>query len=179
MKGVIFDCLSEVVKTKMGEDKWIEILLSAGFTKFTTFLPYYDIPEEYFGTIFSSVQRILQKTEKEVADLFAEYWVNVYAPRVYPEFYKEKRNTKEFLMMMDQVHRKVTENVPYSKPPHFEYQIIDENTLKMFYYSSRNLSFLFESLVYATANYFNEKIIVERLCDNCLLIKFLNEKTLK
>ncbi len=173
MKGVIFDCLSLLVKENFGEDKWIEILLSAGFTKFTIFPPYSDIPDEYFGKIFSSVQKNLNKSENEVADLFAEYWVNVYAPQAYPEFYKEKNNTKEFLLMMDSVHRKVTEAIPYSRPPHFEYRIIDEKTLYMYYYSSRNLMFLFEALVKATAKHFNETISIEKPQENCLLIKFL------
>ena len=172
MKGVIFDCLTELVKEKYGEEKWTEILLTAGFTKFTIFLPYSDVPEEYFGRVFSSVQNCLKKSETEVSDLFADYWMSVYAPKNYPSFFKEIKGAKDFLLMMDSVHRKVTENIPYSKPPHFEYHIKDENTVKMYYYSSRHLMVLFESLVKATAKYFNESIEIEKLGENCLLLKF-------
>ncbi|MFB3851977.1 MAG: heme NO-binding domain-containing protein [Acidobacteriota bacterium] len=172
MKGVIFDCLTQLIKEKYGEEKWTEILLGAGFTRFTVFLPYADVPEEYFGRIFSSVQNSLKKSEIEVSDLFADYWMTVYAPRTYPSFFKDKKGAKEFLLMMDSVHRKVTEDIPYSKPPHFEYQITDENTIQMYYYSSRHLMILFESLVKATAKYFNEQIEIEKLGDTCLVLKF-------
>lgn len=172
MKGVIFDCLTELIKEKYGEDKWIEILLNAGFTKFAVFLPYSDVPEEYFGRIFSSAQNCLKKSEVEVSDLFADYWMSVYAPRVYPEFFREIKSAKDFLLMMDSVHRKVTEDIPYSRPPHFEYQQKDKNTIQMYYYSSRNLMVLFESLVKATAKYFNESIEIEKLGKTSLLLKF-------
>ena len=172
MKGVIIDCFSKMITSKMGEEKWIEILLDAGFTKFTVFPPYSDVPEEYFDRILKTIQKSLGKSENEVADDFGEYWMTVYAPQTYPQFFNEAKCSKDFILMMDFVHRKVTEDIPYSKPPHFEYKFVDENTIQIYYYSSRHLISFLEGLIKGTTKYFNEEIEIEKISENCLQLTF-------
>lgn len=172
MKGAIFDCFYEAIKEKYGEEKWVEVLTNAGFTKFAIFLPYSEIPEEYFSKIKNSMEKTLNLTEDELFYLFSEYWVFKYAPKNYPEYYKQAKNAREFILLMDSVHKKVTEDIPYSKPPHFEYQLISPEELIITYYSVRNLLNLAISLIKAVGKYYNEDLEIEKISENKIKVRF-------
>lgn len=172
MKGAIIDCLKEMITKCKGEEKWTEILLNAGFSPYAKFPHFFDIPEEYFQRIYQSISKTLAISHREIGLMFGDYFINVYSQIHFKKYYSNVSTLKDFLLKMDYIHRKVTEEIPYAKPPHFEYEKISENELKMSYFSSRNLVDFYEGLILGSAKFFREEIEIKKISPNSFIITF-------
>lgn len=86
MKGVIVKYLGDLVKEKFGKDKWEDALKEAGLGKDTIFLATEDADDTVVLKIISSVCRILNISLVEAADAFGDYWINVFAPKIYATY---------------------------------------------------------------------------------------------
>lgn len=162
MKGVIPDCLRDMVVTKFGKDKWAEALAAAGFEQTTSFLATQDIDDAQVMRLIGAVQRTLMLTMEQAADAFGEHWVCVYAARIYKPYFQAAASAKEFLLNMDLVHKITTESIENARPPRFEYVWLDSKTLIMKYKSSRNLVDFLVGLIKGVGKYFNENLRVSR-----------------
>ena len=45
-------------------------------------------------------------------DDVGEYWVNVYAPKIYAAYYQGVKSAKDFLLKMDYIHQQTTKTIP-------------------------------------------------------------------
>jgi len=172
MKGVIAYCLSELVKEKFGKDKWEEALEKAGFTKSTIWGTTVDIDDHKVLNLVDSVCKVLHISLVQAADAFGDYWVNVFAPKVYHVFYKRATSAREMLLMMNKVHQDVTKNLPNAHPPGFDYEWKDEKTLIMKYKSHRNLIDFVVGLAKGVGKYYHEDLKVRKISNTAVEIVF-------
>jgi hypothetical protein len=172
MKGVIATCLAELVKEKFGEDKWEAALEGAGLDKKTVFFAVHDIDDEAVLKVVNSVCKVLNISLVQAADAFGDYWVNVFAPRVYGAYYKEAHSAKDFLLKMDYVHEATTRTMKGARPPRFEYEWKDNKTLIMKYKSHRGLIDFMVGLTKGVGKYYKEDLKVTKLGDDRVEIVF-------
>ncbi len=171
MKGVIADCLKNLVVNKFGQDKWAKSLEIAGLSKNATFLAGQDIPDETVLQLVDSVCKVLNITMLQAADAFGDYWVNDYAANIYKPFYKAT-TAKEFLLNMDEVHVNITKNIPNAHPPRFTYKWENDKTLVMHYKSSRGLIDFMVGLAKGVAKYYKENLKITKVGNDKVQIEF-------
>ncbi len=66
----------------------------------------------------------------------------------------------------------LTNSIPNAQPPRFDYEWLDEDTLKVTYKSKRNLIGLYAGLARGVGLYFNDPLTVTPLSDSQVSIRF-------
>ncbi len=174
MKGVIVKCLEELAKEKFGLHKWEKVLAKAGINKNTVFLATSDIDDNCVIKLIKSLCEELNLSLPDIADLFGDYWVNIFAPKIYGIYYKDQKSAKEFLINMDSVHEETTRSMPNAHPPRFEYDWKDKNTMILSYKSKRGLIDLMIGLVKGVGKYYDEDLQINKISEDKLEIVFPN-----
>jgi methyl-accepting chemotaxis protein len=174
MKGVIVECMSQLVKEKKGEAAWEAILQDAGLAKNTLFLSTQDVEDATVMRVVDSACRVLGQSLADTADAFGTYWITRYAPKIYKIYFGRFQTAREFLLEMDQLHEKVTQNVPNARPPRFEYETPAPQTLIMTYRSGRGMIPFFIGLIKGVGRYFQEDLQVVHLGENRVKVRFPN-----
>ncbi len=163
MKGSVAKCLEDLVCEKFGKDKWNNILKGLGLSDETTFRPTQDVDDQAILKAIDLTCKELNITFQQAADAFGDYWVNVYAPKVYSIYYKGMNSAREFILKMDNVHETATRNIPNAHPPRFEYEWKDDKTLIIKYISKRNLIDIYIGLIKGIGKKFNETISISKI----------------
>ncbi|MCI5150813.1 MAG: hypothetical protein D3916_15765 [Candidatus Electrothrix sp. MAN1_4] len=174
MKGVIATCLAGLVKDNFGRDKWEDALEDAGMDRHAIFSATNKVDDAAVMKVVASVCKVLNITPLQAADAFGDYWVNVYAPRIYGAYLQEATSSKELLLGMDKIHETVTSTIPNAQPPRFEYQWKDSRTLIMKYKSHRGLIDFLVGLIRGVGRYFHEDLRVKKLNNTDVEVIFLN-----
>lgn len=172
MKGVIATCLAGLVKDNFGRDKWEDALEDAGLDRHAIFSATNMVEDKTVLKVVASVCKVLNITPLQAADAFGDYWVNVYAPRIYGAYLQEATSAKELLLSMDQIHETVTSTIPNAHPPRFDYEWRDSRTLIMTYKSPRGLIDFLVGLIKGVGKYFKENIRVRKLSNTEVEIVF-------
>lgn len=172
MKGVIALCLKEVVVNNFGLEKWSEIVAQAGHKRDPMILPISNLEDEVVLGLLSSTCQTLDISLETAADVFGDYWVNVYTQRMYKAYYDGADSARELLLKMDSIHVAVTRNIRNAHPPRFNYTWEDEKTLIIQYTSPRNLIDLFIGLVKGVGKHYDEELRVTKAADDKLRIVF-------
>lgn len=174
MKGAIVQCIGDLAKSKFGNDKWEKTLETAGMSKTSFFTPIQNIDDEKVMKIIESLCKVASISPAQAADAFGDYWVNVYAPKLYGSYFKLANNSKELLLKMDDIHDKVTKNIQNAHPPRFEYEWKDNKTLILKYKSNRGLIDILLGLVKGVGRYYKENLIVTKISNDKLQVIFPN-----
>lgn len=172
MKGAIVQCLGDLVKSRFGNKNWEESLDKAGMSRTTFFTPIQNVDDQKALKLLQSVCSVLRITPVQAADAFGEYWVNVYAPKIYDSYYRGAKSAKEFLIKMDSVHANVTDSIPFARPPRFGYEWLNDRTLVMTYKSQRGLTDIFVGLIKGVGKYYNEDLKISKLGKDRVQIVF-------
>lgn len=172
MKGVILDAVACMVTEKFGREVWRKILDEAGFRKFTTFLATQNVDEKEFTRLIEALCRVLKIDARQAADAFGDYWMNAYAPRVYPAHFLGCHDARSFVLKLDAVHAKATEELEGARPPRFRYEWRGENELLMDYQSPRGMIDFAAGLLKAVGKHFGERVEVEKLSETRLRLVF-------
>lgn len=172
MKGVIVMCLEKLISTKFGKEKWQKTLEKSGLKKESVFIASQDVDDDIVMKLINNVCQLLNITLSQAADAFGDYWVNVFARKIYKAYYKNIHSAKEFLLRMDDVHEETTRSMSNARPPRFEYEEKDENTLIMIYKSHRGLIAILTGLIKGVGKYFHEDLQVTQLSDDKVQIVF-------
>lgn len=163
MKGVIVNCLAEMVKEKFGEDKWQDALEKAGLDRKSIFFTTQDVDDNAALKIVDSVCKVLNISLVQAADAFGDYWINVFAPKIYGAYYSGVDSAKDFLLNMDRVHQATIRSTPGARPPIFGYEWKDDKTLIMKYQSHRQLIDFMVGLIKGVGKYYKEDLEVTKL----------------
>jgi hypothetical protein len=172
MKGVVPICLGELIAKRFGEDKWQQILETAGLPKTAVFMPHQNVDDAAVLKVLKATCAVLGITPIAAAEAFGEYWCCTYAPRIYSAFYGGSHNAKDFLLRMKDVHAMVTRTVPGAHPPVFTYEQPAPNRLVMHYASDRNLAGIFAGLVKGVGRYFHEELQIKKVGSSAVEITF-------
>jgi hypothetical protein len=172
MKGVIPRCLCELVAEKYGRQKHDEIMKKAGMDPGRRFLAVEDVEDDDVMKMVQATCDVLGVTLAQAADVFGDYWVNTFAPKLYSAYYRGVSSAREFLLKMDYVHQMSTRNIKNAAPPRFDYEWQDDNTLIMTYKSKRNLIDFLIGLIKGVGRYFNTDLQVQQVGTNRVRIEF-------
>jgi hypothetical protein len=162
MKGTIVTCLQALVELKFGKPGWQKVLVEAGMPATTVLMPTADVPDPSVLKLLAATCKVGGLTKEAAFDAFGDYWVNEDAGRMYSQFFKEKRNAKEFLAGMGQVHDVMTKSMPNAHPPKFRFEDKGPKMLVMEYSSSRNLADLLPGLIKGVARKYGERVSIKR-----------------
>ncbi|MDD5669799.1 MAG: heme NO-binding domain-containing protein [Candidatus Omnitrophica bacterium] len=163
MKGVIVICLHELVKDKFGQDKWELTLQKSGIDPNKAFTAGQDVDDAIIFKVLGTLCEVLNITLQQAFDAFGDYWVNVFAPKVYKAYYQGVKNSRDFLLKMDKIHETTTCRIEGACPPRFGYDWKNDKTLIMNYSSQRKLIDLLVSLIKGVGTYFKEDIKVRKV----------------
>ncbi len=172
MKGVIVNCLKELVTDKFGKDKWEAALEKVGLEKKSYFLATQDIDDAVVLKVVGSACSVLNISLQQAADAFGEHWSCIYAPNIYKSYYHGVKTAKDFLLKMDEVHRITTDSIPNAKPPRFEYSWENDKTLIMKYKSHRGMVDFLVGLIKGVGKYFKENLKVSKLSEDKVKVVF-------
>ena len=172
MKGIIVKCLSDLVKSDFGEDKWKEIMQQSGENPYVVINAISDIDDQKFFSLFEQTCEVLNLSKQQACDAFGNYFVNTFAPKIYAVFYERFENAKDFIMGMDNVHDIVTRSLNNAHPPRFTIEEVDEKTIIVNYKSSRNMIDFYISLAKGVGNYFNTPISTKKLSEERVELTF-------
>lgn len=172
MKGTIVKCLQELVVEKFGKDKWEKSLEDANINKNTIFLPFTDVDDGAVLNVVQAVCKNLGVSLEQVADIFGDYWVNVYSQKLYHHFYTKHKTAKEFLLDMDNLHVTMTQTIKNARPPRFTYEWESDNVLIMHYKSHRGLIDFLVGLAKGVGIYYKENIRVSKIGTDKIRIVF-------
>jgi hypothetical protein len=163
MKGTIVVCLRELVVTQFGQQQWDKSLRDAGFGTDTMFLAIADIDDSQVVRLIEAVCKNLGISLAQAADAFGDYWVNVYSQRLYPHYYRRHTTARDFLLNMDNLHVDMTAQIPNAKPPRFQYEWKDAQTLIIQYRSHRGLVDFVVGLVKGVGKHYKEALKVSKV----------------
>ncbi|MBU1167625.1 heme NO-binding domain-containing protein [Patescibacteria group bacterium] len=172
MKGVIVDCVHNMVVDKYGQEKWDTILEEAGIEKGEVLLVTDDIEDQKVMRLFQGIGKNLQMDFDQIAEVFGDYWINSYTSKNYPMYYRGINSTKDFLLNMDKVHQAATKSIPNAKPPRFDYNWKQDNVLAMHYKSERGLIDLMIGVIKGVAKYYQETIDIKKIDETEVEITF-------
>lgn len=172
MKGVIVNCLKELVTEKFGKDKWETALEKAGIDKKTYFLATQDVDDGAVLKVVGSACAVLNISLPQAADVFGEHWVCSYATKIYKSYYQGVTSARDFLLKMDGIHRVTTENIPNARPPRFEYSWENDKTLIMQYKSHRGMIDFLIGLIKGVGKYYKENLKVSKLSEDKVKVVF-------
>ncbi|MBF0252427.1 MAG: heme NO-binding domain-containing protein [Candidatus Omnitrophica bacterium] len=172
MHGVIICALKEVLDKNFGDGFWYRCLEKSGLPQNVEVSATGSMTDVNFLKMAGAVCEISKLSLEEVADVFGDYWVNVYAPRLFATFYKGKNSAKEFLLSMNYVHDDVVRRMEHTEPPVFEFKWIDDKTLEMKYISKRGLIVLLQGLVKGVGKYYKEDLQITKISEEKLQIVF-------
>jgi len=163
MKGVIIKCLESLVCENFGKEKWEEICKKSGVDKFHIFVATEDVDDATALKILDNLCKVLNISFTQAADTFGDYWINFFAPKIYPLYFERSNSAKEFLLKMNEVHLQETKRFEGAHPPRFEYEWTSPKTLIMKYKSKRGLIDLMIGLIKGVGKYYKEDLIVNKL----------------
>jgi hypothetical protein len=172
MKGVIVIAVKELVVKKFGAHKWKEALKQAGIEKEPLIMSVSDVDDEVVLKVMEGLCKTLNLNFHELSDAFGDFWVNTFALKTLPHYFRGIKTAKDFLLAMDNVHVSATKSIPNNHPPRFTYEWKNEKTLIMIYRSKRGLIDLMPGLVRGVGRYFNERIAVTKLDKDKIQIVF-------
>ena len=172
MKGVVIIAVKELVVQKFGEHKWKAALELAGLRKEPLIMSVSDVNDEVVLKVIDALCRTLNISFVELADAFGDFWVNTFATKTLPHYFRGVKTAKDFLMSMDDVHLSATNSIPNNRPPRFCYEWKNEKTLIMKYKSSRGLIDLMPGLIRGVGKYFNERLAVTKVGNDQIQIVF-------
>jgi len=163
MKGVILNCLAEMVQKRFSEERWQDILEQAGLDRKSVFFTTQDVDDGSTLRILECTCRLLNMSLAQAADAFGDYWVNVFAPRIYWAYYQGTNSARDFLLRMDAVHEATTRSMPGAHPPRFRCEWKDDRTLIMKYESQRGLIDLMVGLIKGIGKHYKEDLQVRKM----------------
>ncbi len=187
MKGLVYQCIKEVVVNGYGEPAWNSILKMAGTKESKTVLMFDDIPAEQILSIIGAIIETTGLSIDDVAEQFGMHWVNVVSSRAYGRFYKNEKSAKDLLLNLNTIHQQVIEKMTESiemvsvegvhelkkpRPPVFEFEWEDQNRLIVTYKSHRGLVDIFIGCVKGVGKYYNENLKTHKISDTKVMIDF-------
>jgi hypothetical protein len=172
MKGTIALCVADMVKNSGDPEKWDEVLRRSGLPRNLKVTAIADVDDAIINTILKNVGEVLNLSMDQVIDAFGDYWVNSYGPKVYKAYYRGINSAKEFIMGMDKIHEQVTRIMPNAHPPRFDFEEIDEHTLKVHYKSHRKMINLYISLAKGVGKFFKTPLTIKKLSEEWVEITF-------
>lgn len=167
MKGVVFTEFMEMVDQTWGMDMVDDLIdtvnpeSNGAYTSVGT----YDYEE-----LVAYIIELNKKTEVPVPNLvktFGNHLAKSFSEK-FSDFFSDSQSTFDVLRKVDNhIHVEVRKLYPDAELPKFSFEDTGDNSMNLFYESTRNLPDLAEGLIEGCAKFFGEKIDIQRQgCEN-------------
>lgn len=146
-----------------GLDGWSDTLSAAQIDASSIFLLNQDVDEAESVALFQASAKILDMSWQALCDAFGHHWCVAYAPKIYKSFYAKHKDTRAFMLGINDMHARLTAALPRARPPRFKIEPLGAKALLVTYESPRGLIDLAVGLTRGMAAYFAESVRVEKL----------------
>lgn len=137
MYGLVNKAIADMVQSQFGEETWQNIRQKAAVEE-STFLSMEGYPDDVTHRLVKASSEVLGLSPAEVMHAFGEFWVTYTAQEGYGELMDMSGDDlPEFLSNLDNLHARVGVSFPKLKPPSFESDEIDDDSLTLEYRSER------------------------------------------
>jgi hypothetical protein len=162
MYGIVNQAIQGLVVENFGEDKWQRIKEKAG-VKVEYFLSDQSYDDEITFNLVGAASSVLESPATAILEAFGKYWVLKTGMEKYGNLMKAGGNSfKEFLQNLPHFHSRIMLIYPKLSPPEFMVETIDENTILLHYYSSRDgLTHFVIGLIHGIAEMFKTSCSME------------------
>jgi len=158
MKGTIVNCLRELICERHGEEQWRAIMRRSGLDEDIRFMYSSDVEDRAILGVIDNACVALGITRAKAADTFGDYWINTYAVKIYKSYFAHFTSFRQFMEGLDELHQRITDDIPNAHPPRFEVVNIGRGHLRLRYVSSRGLTDFAAGLVRGIGRYFNLEV---------------------
>jgi methyl-accepting chemotaxis protein len=172
MKGTIVLCIADLVKSIGGDEAWRTVLQKAGLPENLRLTRVSDVDDPSIQKVLGAICTTLGIGVPELVNAFGDYWVNVYAPKYYRAYSYGINSAKAMIMGMDKIHAQVTKILPNAHPPRFDFEEINENTLRVHYKSHRKMIDFYIGLVKGVGKMFKTPLSIKKLSEEYVEIVF-------
>jgi Haem-NO-binding len=137
MYGLVNKAIEDMVIAHFGQDTW-EAIKQKSEIEIEAFLSMESYPDDVTHRLVRAASEILGLSATEIMQAFGEYWVQYTAQEGYGEMMEMGGdNLPEFLENLDALHARVGVLFPKLQPPSFDCTDVEEESLKLHYYSQR------------------------------------------
>ena len=137
MYGLVNKAVVDLVVSKFGQDTWNAIKKKAE-VDIDVFVSMDGYPDEITYRLVGAASEVLKIPPEAVLEAFGEYWVLYTAAEGYgPMLDAAGKTLREFLENLDALHARVALTMPALKPPRFRLKPVDDKTMLLEYYSTR------------------------------------------
>ncbi len=161
MKGTLLNIWIKSMSRLYGEDTVEEAKRDSSWDEELIISPLMDIAEHKAFDLVRTVAAKQNLEEKQVWREIGRENLNSFA-EWFPSYF-EGRHLKNFLEMMDTVHKQLTDMIEGANPPRIIPEVIDDNVLRLTYRSHRGLFDYFLGLLQGSGEFFQKDIVVEEL----------------
>jgi Haem-NO-binding len=166
MYGLVNKAIQDMVCTHFGEDTWNQIKQKAEL-EVETFISMEGYPDDVTHRLVKAASEVLGLSSREVMEAFGVFWVQYTATEGYGEMMDMAGdNLPEFLENLDELHTRVGVLFPKLQPPSFDCSEMEEESLKLHYYSHREgLAPMVVGLVQGLGKRFDTDVEVAQIQD--------------
>ena len=137
MYGLVNKAVVDLVTSKFGQDTWNEIKRKAD-VDIDVFVSMDAYPDDITYRLVGAASEVLKIPPEQVLEAFGEHWVLYTAAEGYgPMLDASGKTLREFLENLDALHARVALTMPELRPPRFRLVGVDDTTMKLEYYSTR------------------------------------------
>jgi hypothetical protein len=138
MYGLVNKAIQDLVCTKFGEDKWLEIKKLSNFED-DFFIGLQTYPDELTYNMVKNASKVLGADASVVMQAFGEYWILYTANEGYGDMLSLSGvNITEFLNNLDMLHQRVNNIMPDLVAPQFSTRNETEKSIELEYRSKRS-----------------------------------------
>ncbi|UMZ72935.1 heme NO-binding domain-containing protein [Natranaerofaba carboxydovora] len=161
MKGTVVLVWIESLKGLFGDATITEVLQEMDLEGDQMITPTMDVSEE---NAVQLVEKVAKKVGKNSAEIFRQMGRNnIWSFKEFFPSYFDQNSAKEFLCMMDEVHRQLTKMIEGANPPRLIAEELSPNRIKLRYESNRGLFDYLLGLIEGVGDYFEEEVELEEL----------------
>lgn len=163
MYGLVNQAIEDLVKTSMGDDAWECVRHTAGFNE-PEFIARHNYANEITFRLVGAASELLMESPESLLRLFGRHWIMYTGREGWHDFFDVScTGVIAFLKQLGDMHEKVRESMPGSKPPTITLiKVIGGYELD--YRSERDgLAPMFEGIIEGLAEYYEEPWVIEQV----------------
>jgi hypothetical protein len=164
MYGIVNQSFYGLITDHYGVEKWEAIKKSSGVDQdyFVSNQPYED---NITFELLAAASEELEISSDEILQAFGEYWILKTGAEKYGDLMKSGGNSfTEFLINLPNFHSRIMLIYPNLNPPEFAVERMNENIMRLHYYSERKgLTHFVIGLIYGISKMYDEAIEIQHI----------------
>ena len=183
MYGLVNAAFRELVVSTHGTSVWEEIRTKSGVSE-QHFSKMGGYPDELTYRMVAAGSEILGISGEQLLISFGRFWVPYTIREGYEAMFEIAGSSlPDFLLSLDELHKRVGESFPKLRPPSFRFDIIDRTTMRMHYRTGREgLCSFVQGLLIGLSERFQTRLDVEQVecrargAEHCVFMLKLGER---